>query len=144
LVEGCTESADAQAFVHQAKQRAAYAFTRKWAGKLWQPGCCDRVLRDDEATLAVARYILENPLRAGLVDFPTKYPFIGSTRHRVEDVLDAFCVLCGFCVDRRLRVFGLSCFRGQSSSRNAQRILPVMCARNTGSVTSIQYVKGAK
>ncbi len=91
LVEGCTESADASAFVHQAKQRAAYAFVRKWVGRLWQPSYYDRVLRDDEATLAVARYILENPVRAGLVDSPMKYPFSGSIRHRVEDVLEAAC-----------------------------------------------------
>jgi putative transposase len=91
LVEGCTESADARVFVHQAKQRAADAFTRKWAGTFWEPSYYDRVLRDDEATLAVARYILENPLRAGLVDSPTKHPFIGSIRHKVEDVLDAVC-----------------------------------------------------
>jgi putative transposase len=91
LIEGCTETADARAFVHQAKQRAAYAFTQRWAAKLWQPSYYDRVLRDDEETLAVARYILENPVRAGLVDSPTKYPFLGSIRHEVEDVLEAAC-----------------------------------------------------
>ena len=91
LIEGCTETADARAFVHQAKQRAAYAFTQRWAARLWQPSYYDRVLRDDEETLAVARYILENPVRAGLVDSPTKYPFLGSIRHEVEDVLEAAC-----------------------------------------------------
>jgi len=35
------------------------------ANRLWQRYGFERVLRDDEATLVVAKYILENPLRAG-------------------------------------------------------------------------------
>ena len=89
LVEGCTDRADLRAFVHQAKQRAAFAFTRKWAGPLWQPSYYDRVLRDDDATLPAARYILENPVRAGLVASPLEYPFIGSRRYAVEEILEA-------------------------------------------------------
>ena len=90
LVEGGTERADVRAFVHQAKQRAAFA-TRNRARPLWQPSYYDRVLRDHDATLGVARYILENPVRARLVESPTKYPFIGSMRHTVEEIMEAAC-----------------------------------------------------
>jgi putative transposase len=90
LVEGGTESADVRAFVHQAKQRAAFA-TREWARPLWQPSYHDRVLRDDDATLGVARYILENPVRARLVDSPTKYPFAGSIRYTLQEIVEAAC-----------------------------------------------------
>jgi hypothetical protein len=35
-------------------------------------------VRDDEATLDIARYVLANPVRAGLVVEPRDYPFSGS------------------------------------------------------------------
>jgi hypothetical protein len=49
----------------------------------------DRILRHDEATLSVARYILENPVRAGLVNSPDEYPFSGSIKFPVEQVMEA-------------------------------------------------------
>jgi REP element-mobilizing transposase RayT len=45
---------------------------------LWQPGHRERVLRDDEESDAVARYILENPVRAGLSRTVGDYPFAWS------------------------------------------------------------------
>jgi REP element-mobilizing transposase RayT len=47
----------------------AYCFMQ-FGDRLWQRYGFERVLRDDEATLDVARYILRNPVRAGLVDVP--------------------------------------------------------------------------
>ena len=89
LIEGCTDTADAAAFVHQAKQRTGYACVRKWGGQLWQPSYYDHVLRDEDATLAVARYIVDNPVRAGLVKSPRDYAFSGSTRFTFDQLLEA-------------------------------------------------------
>ena len=36
-------------------------------GTIWQKGFHDRALRNDETLLAAARYLVANPLRAGLV-----------------------------------------------------------------------------
>jgi hypothetical protein len=47
------------------------------------------VLRDDEAAVSVARYILENPVRAGLIASVQEYPFSGSAVYPVEQLLDA-------------------------------------------------------
>ena len=91
LIEGCSEGADAAAFVHQAKQRSGYAFAREGEGPLWQPSYYDRVLRDDEASLAVARYIFDNPVKAGLVKSPGDYAFSGSNRFTLEQILEATC-----------------------------------------------------
>tara|TARA_R110001583_G_scaffold139179_1_gene291381 strand:+ start:433 stop:885 length:453 start_codon:yes stop_codon:yes gene_type:complete len=41
---------------------------------LWQPGFYDRALRSEEDRLAIARYIVANPLRAGLVKRLADYP----------------------------------------------------------------------
>ena len=46
-------------------------------------------MRPEETSLVTARYILNNPVRAGLVANPEEYPFLGSKTHRVADLLDA-------------------------------------------------------
>lgn len=45
---------------------------------LWQDGFHDRAIRSDEDLLAVARYIVANPLRVKLVDRVGDYPFWNS------------------------------------------------------------------
>lgn len=46
----------------------------KRQGKLWQDGFHDRALRREEDVLPAARYIVANPLRAGLVNRAGDYP----------------------------------------------------------------------
>ena len=45
------------------------------SGPPWQPGFHDRALRRDEDLRAVARYVVANPLRAGLVEQIGDYPY---------------------------------------------------------------------
>src|SRR5437588_165274 len=47
------------------------------AARLWQRYGFEHVLRDDEVTLVVAKCILANPVRAGLVNRVENYPFVG-------------------------------------------------------------------
>ena len=47
---------------------------RSLGGSLWQSGYHDRALRKEENLPEVARYIVANPLRAGLVDSVRQYP----------------------------------------------------------------------
>lgn len=48
---------------------------RKTSGiPVWQPGFHDHALRKEEDIKALARYIIANPLRAGLVDNIGDYP----------------------------------------------------------------------
>ncbi|MHC8305040.1 REP-associated tyrosine transposase [Pseudomonas sp. PB3P13] len=44
------------------------------SGSLWQKGFHDRALRRDEDLVKVARYVVANPLRAGLVEKLGDYP----------------------------------------------------------------------
>ena len=46
--------------------------------QVWQPGFHDHALRKTEDISAVARYIIANPLRAGLAERVGDYPFWGS------------------------------------------------------------------
>ena len=51
-------------------------FYRRLRGdRLWQDGFFDRVLRPDDDTMAIARYMVQNPVRAGLVSQPEEHPF---------------------------------------------------------------------
>ncbi|WP_347911254.1 transposase [Pseudomonas grandcourensis] len=43
-------------------------------GPLWQQGYHDRALRRDEDLVKMARYVVANPLRAGLVERLGEYP----------------------------------------------------------------------
>ena len=91
LVEGLSEASDLSALVATAKQRAAYAGRRLARGRLWQEGYFERVLRDDDDTFNVARYVVNNPVRAGLVASPRDYPFLGSAVLDKDDLIGS-CV----------------------------------------------------
>jgi putative transposase len=88
LVEGQSDDSDLIAFAKDLKQRVAYHYLRAHEGPVWQPGYYERVVRDDEATLTVARYILANPVRAGLVDEPRDYRFSGSAIWTWDQLLE--------------------------------------------------------
>ncbi len=47
---------------------------RRIGRRIWQTGFHDHALRTDEDVVRVARYIVANPLRAGLVSSPGEYP----------------------------------------------------------------------
>ena len=93
LVEGMSDASNALTFINRAKQYSGYYFKHAFGTKLWQRYGFEHTLRDDEAALSVARYILENPVRAGLVDRVQDYPFCGSRMYRLEDVLDAVAMI---------------------------------------------------
>ena len=78
LVEGKRDDADLKSFAHLAKQKSGYAHARSYHRRLWQPSYYDRVIRDDEETWDVIRYIVMNPVRAGIVKDFRLYPFLGS------------------------------------------------------------------
>ena len=44
-------------------------------GRLWEPAYYDRALRHDDDVLTVARYVVANPVRAGLVERIGDYPY---------------------------------------------------------------------
>jgi putative transposase len=89
LVEGASETADARAFIAAGRQASGYACRHLVTGRLWQHAGYERVLRREDATLAIARYVIENPVRAGLVCSPTDYPWSGSDCYTMDEILQA-------------------------------------------------------
>jgi len=90
IVEGRAERADARVFIARMKQYSGFYFKRAFKEQLWQRYGYERVIRNDEATGKVIRYVLENPIRAGLVSNVSEYPFVGSSEYSIEQLLE-FC-----------------------------------------------------
>lgn len=63
--------------VGDLKARIAHAVNchRKLGVPVWQRGFHDRAVRREDDLLTIARYIVANPVRAGLVDSARLYPF---------------------------------------------------------------------
>ena len=55
---------------------------------LWQDGFYDHVLRREEDSLAIAAYIVANPVRAGLVKSVTEYPYSGSALYSLHELAE--------------------------------------------------------
>ncbi len=90
LVGGRNAGVDASVLVKLAKQTTGYAFKRRTGERLWQPSFFDRTLRDDEDVIDVIRYVIANPVRAGLVSAPATYPYWGSTVYSRSTILEFF------------------------------------------------------
>ncbi len=88
LVEGLRADADLKTFVARAKQFSGYYFKRETGRRLWQRYGYERVLRAEETTLSVIRYIVENPVRAGLTNDVASYPFWGSEVYSREQLTE--------------------------------------------------------
>jgi putative transposase len=75
LVAGTSEAARLRPFVAAWKQHTGYEFARAFTARLWQPGYFERVLREEETNEVVARYVVGNPLRAGMAARIGEYPY---------------------------------------------------------------------
>jgi REP element-mobilizing transposase RayT len=89
LVEARADDCDGRRFIALAKQLTGYHYKQRFGERLWQRYGYERTLRSDEATLSVARYIVENPVRAKLVTRLKDYPFIGSGLYSIDEILEA-------------------------------------------------------
>ncbi len=89
LVEGRDVDADLRLFIGEFKQRSAFQYRRATNRILWQKRYYDHVLRNEESTETIARYILRNPVRAGIVGDPRQYPFLGSSVYLLDDLLES-------------------------------------------------------
>jgi len=86
LVEGLDDESDLRPFAKLAKQRSGSRHKRKTGERLWQDGYFERVLRDDDSGRDFARYVVNNPVRKGLVASPRDYAYAGSPSWTIEEL----------------------------------------------------------
>ena len=67
--------------MQRTKSRSAISVNRALGrrGQVWQKGYHDRALRREEDLLSAARYIVANPLRAGIANSLAEYPHWDAT-----------------------------------------------------------------
>jgi REP-associated tyrosine transposase len=87
LIEGLGAESDLLKCTKMFRQRSGHSYTALNAGRLWQEGYVDRFLRAEEATIDVVRYIVGNPIRAGLCGDVREYPHQGSSRYTIEELI---------------------------------------------------------
>ena len=87
LVEGLTDASDCRTFIKAAKQYSGYYFKRATQQRLWQRYGYEHVLRDDTERATTIRYILDNPVTAGLASEPADYAFTGSECFTIDELL---------------------------------------------------------
>jgi len=87
LVEGKDEYSDFKKFISSFKQKTGFYYSKIFSKKLWQTNYYEHILRKDEITQKVVRYILENPVRKNLVKDFKDYPFSGSFILDIKEIL---------------------------------------------------------
>jgi REP element-mobilizing transposase RayT len=88
LVEGKAHDSSCRQFAARCQRYSGFLYSRQFGASLWQRTCAERVLRDREQAYSVARYILENPIRAGLAATVDEYPFLGSLLYSRAELID--------------------------------------------------------
>jgi REP element-mobilizing transposase RayT len=86
IAYGIEEHADLRRFIHDAKQRSGYWHSQNRRSRLWQESYFDHIIRDEESVQRQVCYVLNNPVRAGLVSRWDQWPHSGTTMSiAVED-----------------------------------------------------------
>ncbi len=114
VVEGKAHDSDCRRFSVRARQYSAFYYRRQFGEALWQPRALESVLRDREQAFKVARYILENPIRAGLAPTIAEYlsRIAGYPRSELPiDTIFAPCLTTDRC--------SLRCWRSSAMQRAA-------------------------
>ena len=75
LVIGKDDKSNLKKFLSLFKQKSGYWFKKNYNKNLWHISYYDHILRKEESIENVASYILENPVRKGLVSDFREYPF---------------------------------------------------------------------
>lgn len=78
LTQGVGDSASLFSFVKLFKQESSFSYKKISGVKLWQDGYHEHVLRKEDDLRETVFYILQNPIRKGLVEKYLDYPYLGS------------------------------------------------------------------
>ena len=87
VVDGERDNSDCLAFIKAAKQYSGYYFKQAYRRRLWQRYGHERFIRDDMERALTIRYLLANPVKAGLVSDPRDYHGLGSERYTVDELM---------------------------------------------------------
>ncbi len=87
VVDGERDDSNCLAFIRLAKQYSGYHYKKSFGQPLWQRYGFERIIRDDAERALTIRYLLMNPVRAGLVRDPREYYGLGSDQHTIAQLM---------------------------------------------------------
>ena len=87
IITGVQSVSDIWKAIISYKQKTGFWMSEEEVGARWQKDFYDHVLRRYEDIAVQVRYILDNPVRKGLVPSWKEYPYKGSIGCKIEDVL---------------------------------------------------------
>jgi REP element-mobilizing transposase RayT len=85
IIGGAKETSDALASMKSFKQKSGFWLTTAMPMIRWQKDFYDHIIRDEGDLRTHIKYILENPVRKGIVSDWRQYPFKGSTVFNLEE-----------------------------------------------------------
>lgn len=85
LIGGKSLASNLWRCVFDFKQKSGFWFSKNNYNIKWQKDFYDHILRKDEDIIKQVRYILNNPIRKGIVNNWKEYRFIGSTIYNLEE-----------------------------------------------------------
>ncbi|MGO9620210.1 MAG: REP-associated tyrosine transposase [Desulfobaccales bacterium] len=89
IVTGTDSNSGVLDFIKAYKQKTGYWLSQNLSSASWQKDFFDHIIRKDEGLVNIARYILDNPVRKGLVANWQKYPFKGAMSCELDYILQA-------------------------------------------------------
>jgi REP element-mobilizing transposase RayT len=88
IITGMHDGSDIWKAVISYKQKTGFWMSENIAAMRWQKDFYDHVIRKHEDIVTQVKYILDNPVRKGLVSSWQEYQHKGSVGCRIEDVLN--------------------------------------------------------
>jgi REP element-mobilizing transposase RayT len=88
IIQGKKSDSDIWKAIAGYKQMTGFFMSQNKYGIKWQKGFYDRVIRKHVDLVTQVKYILDNPVRKGLVSSWQEYPFQGAIGCTMEDVLN--------------------------------------------------------
>ena len=87
IITGTQKNADTWKAITSYKQKTGFWMMSNQSGIRWQKDFYDHVIRRHEDIVTQVKYILDNPVRKGLVSSWQEYQYKGSIGCRMGDVL---------------------------------------------------------
>ena len=88
IITGTYSNSDIWRATANYKQKTGFWMAANKPGMKWQKDFYDHILRKHEDIAVQVRYILDNPVRKGLVTSWQENPFKGSVGCKLEDILN--------------------------------------------------------
>jgi REP element-mobilizing transposase RayT len=88
IITGTQNDSDIWKTITSYKQQTGFWMSVNQPTIRWQKDFYDHIIRKHEDLASQVRYILNNPVRKGLVSSWEEYPFKGSIGCKIEDILD--------------------------------------------------------